>query len=108
MSSTTEKLVLALEALKALQDDGRTAIRSADLSRNQRECLRYHGFLQEVMKGWHIPTRPDVAAGNTAAWYASYWLFCADYLNRRFGDDWCLSPEPVSYTHLTLPTILLV
>lgn len=111
MISTTEKLVLALEALKALQDAGRTAIRSADLSRNQRECLRHHGFLQEVMKGWYIPTRPDIAAGNTAAWYASYWLFCADYLNQRFGDEWCLSPEQCLLLHAgerTVPRQLTV
>jgi len=39
------------------------------------------GCLQEVIKGWFIPSRPDeVRAESTAestAWYASFWRFCA-------------------------------
>ena len=45
------------------------------------------------MKGWYIPARPDDAAGESTAWYASFWAFCAAYLRERFGADWCLSPE---------------
>jgi fido (protein-threonine AMPylation protein) len=70
-----------------------------------------HGFLQEVMKGWYIATRPDQIAGESTAWYASYWPFCASYLNDRFGDDWCLSPEQSLSLHAgdqTVPQQLLV
>lgn len=93
MATPQEKLAEALEALKALQDEGKVAIRSSDLSRLHRERLLKNGFLQEVMKGWYIPTRADETAGESTAWYAAYWPFCAAYLASRFGDEWCLSPE---------------
>ncbi len=93
MATPSEKLASSLETLKSLQDKGVIAIRSADLSRIHRERLMKHGFLQNVMKGWYIPARPDNATGESTAWYASYWGFCASYLASRFKDDWCLSPE---------------
>ena len=31
--------------------------------------------------------------GDSTAWYASFWRFCAVYLEARFGARWCLSPE---------------
>jgi hypothetical protein len=55
--------------------------------------LLKNGFLQEVIKGWYIPARPDDAAGESTAWYASFWAFCAGYLRERFGSEWCISPE---------------
>ncbi len=45
------------------------------------------------MKGWYVPTRPDQPAGESTVWYASFWGFCAGYLNSRFNTGWCLSPE---------------
>jgi len=77
MATPQEKLAEALEALKALQDGGTVAIRSTDLSRLHRERLLKNGFLQEVMKGWYIPARPDETAGESTAWYAAFWPFCA-------------------------------
>jgi Fic/DOC family len=111
MATPSEKLASALEALKALQDTGVIAIRSADLTRTHRERLLKHGFLQEVMKGWYIPARPDDVAGESTAWYASYWGFCASYLASRFKDDWCLSPEQSLQIHagnMQVPKQLLV
>lgn len=69
------------------------AIHTGHLSRAQRELLLKAGFLQEVIKGWYIPKRPAEAAGESTAWYASFWDFCATYLRERFGSEWCLSPE---------------
>ena len=63
MSTPSEKLVTSLEVLQAVQADGRVAIRSKDLSRTHRERLIQNGFLQEVIKGWYVPSRPDEAAG---------------------------------------------
>ncbi|HEY5211913.1 MAG TPA: hypothetical protein VIJ38_02705 [Acidobacteriaceae bacterium] len=57
------------------------------------ERLLPQGFLQQVLKGWLIPSRPDDATGESTVWYASYWQFCAIYLRERFGTEWCLSPE---------------
>lgn len=111
MASPSEKLAESLDALKALQDKGIVAIRSSDLSRTHRERLLASGFLQEVMKGWYIPARPDEQAGESTAWYASYWDFFAAYLNERFGTEWCLSPEQSLFLHagnFSVPAQLLV
>ena len=93
MTRPQEKLADSLEALKELQERGVVAIRSADLSRTHRERLLRNGFLTGVMKGWYIPARPDGAAGESTAWFAAFWVFCAAYLNERFGTEWSLSPE---------------
>ena len=93
MATPQEKLAEALEALKDLQDRHVVAIRTRDLSRTHRERLLRNGFIREVMKGWYIPTRPGERDGDSTAWYASFWDFCAAYLRARFGEDWCLSPE---------------
>lgn len=111
MASPQEKLADSLEALEALQARGIVAVRSSDLSRTHRERLLKNGFLQEVMKGWYIPARPDQQAEETTAWYASYWAFFAAYLNERFGEQWCLSPEQSLFFHVgrrTVPKQLLV
>jgi hypothetical protein len=93
MATPQERLAESLDALKELQDRNIVAIRAADLSRVHRERLLKNGFLQEVMKGWYIPARPDDVPGESTAWYASFWAFYAAYLRERFGSEWCLSPE---------------
>jgi hypothetical protein len=111
MAKPQEKLAESLDVLKKLQDQGVVAIRAADLSRAHRERLLKNGFLQEIMKGWYIAARPDAAAGESTAWYASFWAFCAAYLRERFGKDWCLSPEhslSLRTGNLTLPPQLVV
>jgi hypothetical protein len=112
MTTPQEKLAGSLEVLKALQDKGIVAIRAGDLSRTHRERLLKNGFIQEVMKGWYISARPDERAGDSTAWYASFWEFCAAYLRTRFGKkNWCLSPEQSLSFHggnLTVPSQLPV
>lgn len=111
MATPSEKLAASLEALRSLQDKGHTAIQSRELSRTHRERLVQHGFIQEVMRGWYIPARPDETAGESTAWYASFWKFCAAYLDDRMGDAWCLSPEQSLSLHAenwTVPRQLLV
>lgn len=111
MASPQQKLAESLEALEALQDQGIVAVRSADLSRVHRERLLKAGYLQDVMKGWYIPSRPDEEPGESTAWYASFWEFCAAYLARRFGREWALSPEQSLFIHagnLSVPRQLLV
>lgn len=63
MAKPSEKLAESLEELHALQARGKVAIKSSDLARTHRERLIKNGFLQEVMKGWYIPTRPDDKVG---------------------------------------------
>ena len=111
MARPQEKLAESLETLRELQERGIVAVRSRDLSRTHRERLQSNGFLKEVMKGWYIPSRPDETPGDSTTWYASFWDFCAAYLNERFGEDWCLSPEQSISLHTgnrTVPTQLLV
>jgi len=111
MATPSEKLADALEVLHQLQKNGLVAIRSAELSRTYRERLVQNGFLEEVIKGWYVPARPDETRGESTAWYASFWRFCAAYLNYLKGDDWCLSPEQSIALHtenMTVPKQLLV
>jgi fido (protein-threonine AMPylation protein) len=112
MPTPSEKLAESLEVLHKLQAPGSaTAIRARDLTRTHRERLVENGFLREVIKGWYIPSRPDETKGETTAWYASFWRFCAAYLNERFGDEWCLSPEQSLSLHggnWTVPRQLMV
>ena len=92
MVSPHEKLAESLEVLRGLQERGVIAVRSKDLTRTHRERLVKNGFLQEVMKGWYICVRSDEFTDDSTAWYASFWGFCAVYLNERFGLNWSLSP----------------
>src|SRR5690606_10820541 len=111
LATATDKLAESLQALKALQDRDIVAIRSADLSRTHRERLVRQGFLQEVMKGWYIPTSPDNLPGDSTPWYTSFWKFIATYLDARVDGRWCLSPELSLSIHAgnwTVPKQLLV
>src|ERR1700681_278179 len=111
MASPSEKLAQSLERLHGLQTATGAAMRAKDMTRTHRERLLTNGFLQEVIKGWYIPSRPDEVKGESTVWYASFWRFCADYLEARFGKDWCLSPEQSLSIHAgnwTVPRQLLV
>lgn len=94
MASPSGKLAESLEILHGLQNaNGAAALRAKDMTRVHRERLLANGFLQEVIKGWYIPSRPDEKRGESMAWYASFWRFATAYLETRFGKNWCLSPE---------------
>jgi hypothetical protein len=99
MANPHEKLAESLEVLRALEERGIVAVRSGDLTRTHRERLVKNGFLQEVMKGWYIHAHPDEVTGESTAWYASFWGFCAAYLKERFGTNWSLSPEQSLLLH---------
>lgn len=111
MATPQEKQARALDSLRALQERGIVAIKSSDLTRANRQLLLKSGFLQPVMKGWYIPARPDGVGGDGTAWYASFWDFCAAYLNDRFGTEWSLTAEQSLSIHVgnrVIPTQLLV
>jgi hypothetical protein len=110
VATPSEKLAESLEALHELQERGVVAVKSSNLSETHRERLVQNGFLKKVMKGWYIPSGPDEKAGDSTAWYASFWGFCAAYLEKRFGSEWCLSPEQSLSLHAgnrTIPRQLL-
>ena len=111
MGTPSDKLAQSLEPLKALQDQGIVAIRTKKLTRTHRERLLKNGFIKEVMKGWYISSRPDEPSSESTAWCASFWGFCSDYLNSRFENKWCLSPEQSLSIHSgnwSVPKQLLV
>jgi hypothetical protein len=92
MATPQEKLVNALEHLKSLQDKGVIAFRHVDFSRTDREILKKHNFLEEVLRGWYIAT-PNDSKGDSSTWFTSFWGFTAQYLSHRFGENYCLSAE---------------
>lgn len=111
MATPADKLAASLAVLKELQDAGRVALRASDMSRTHRERLIKAGFIKEVIRGWYIPCRPDEPAGESTSWYASFWSFCSSYLDSRFDEDWCVSPEQSISLHTgnwTVPRQLLV
>jgi hypothetical protein len=111
MATPADKLAASLAVLKELQDVGRVALRATDMTRTHRERLLKAGFIKEVMKGWYIASRPDEPAGESTSWYASFWAFCSSYLESRFDDDWCVSPEQSISLHTgnrTVPRPFLV
>ena len=111
MAKPHEKLAASLEILQSFQKRGVVAVRSRELTRTHRERLIRNGFLKEIIKGWYLIARPDEVAGESTAWYASFWDFCAVYLSERFGPDYCLAPEQSLLLHvgnLTVPNQLLV
>lgn len=93
MPQLHEKLAVSLSALRELQKDGQRVFPSKALSRVHRERLLRSGFLREAMKGWLISASPNSEDGDSTPWYASFWDFCAQYCEERFGDQWHLSAE---------------
>lgn len=93
------RLTEALTALKKLQDDGKTAIKSVDLTRFQRESLVKNGFLRPIAKGWYMPCRPGKETGDSTPWYAAMRDFIQGYCTERFGDQWHISAEYSLFLH---------
>lgn len=94
MATIQEKLAESLKELKKLQNHAGVAIvKSSDLTRTHLQRLVHNGFLEEVMKGWYISSRPDIMQGDTTNWFTSYWHFVSYYANISFGDDWSLSAD---------------
>jgi len=99
MAIPSEKLADSLKELHSIQEKNVIAIKSDMLTRTHRERLVNNGFIEEVLRGWYIATAPQAAKGDSTAWYTNYWGFCLQYLEDRFGDAWCLSPEQSLMIH---------
>ena len=112
MATPSEKLAQSLEVLHGLQNnEGIAVIRADEISRTHKDRLLSGGFIQEVIKGWFITSRPDSPRGDTTSWYTSYWKFSEIYLKSRFDNNWCLSPDQSLQLHAgnkTVPKQLLV
>ena len=111
MATTHEKLAESLEVLKALQAKSISAIKTDELSRVDRERLLKNNFIREVVKGWYLLVPSHELEGDTTSWYASYWHFCARYLQDRYDNNYYLSPEQSLMLHAgnwTVPPQLIV
>jgi len=90
----TRKLAEALERVKAIADqNGANIVQSIQISRQDRTLLIRTKWLQEITKGWYLFTRSDLAPGDSAAWYASFWDFLKIYLHNRYQKNYCLSAD---------------
>jgi fido (protein-threonine AMPylation protein) len=99
MAQPNEKLAASLAALHDLQKQGQHVFRAGELSRVHRDRLVKSGFLQPVIKGWLMSAGPSARPGDSTAWFASFWEFCAAYCTQRFGTNWHLSPEQSLLLH---------
>ena len=99
MPEPNEKLAASLEVLCVLQENGQRVFQTSQIARLHRDRLVKHGFLQPVLKGWLMSSSPSAHPGDSTAWFASFWEFCAAYCNERFGADWHLSPEQSLLLH---------
>lgn len=94
MATLQENLANSLKELQKFQNNqGLAIIKSSKISKVHLARLINTGFLQEVMKGWYISSRPDAILGDSTNWYTSYWHFVSEYARSRFNDEWCLTPE---------------
>jgi Fic/DOC family protein len=84
------KIAEALTTMNAVEVNG--IVRGPNLPDLQRKLLRDTGFLEEIIKGWYCVSNPLVRGGSTA-WMLHFWAFLAQYLESRFGEDYCLSSE---------------
>ena len=98
MASQNERLAESLVQLKKLQESHILVVSSSELTRTHQERLIANGFLQEIMKGWYVISRPE-DRGDTSSFYVSYWDFINKYLYSRFKENWSLSPEQSLLLH---------
>lgn len=68
-------------------------IKSEQISRIDRERLLKAGALQKIVRGWYLFCQPNTNAYETTPWYINFWDFIQLYLQARFNNDYCLSPE---------------
>lgn len=111
MATPAERLAASLDELRKLQEQGRVAIKSDELSRTHKDRLIANGFLKEVLRGWYIISSPDERPGDTTSWYGNFWEFCSTFLHERYKDNWCISPEQsvlIYAGNWTVPTQLLI
>ncbi|MDD6854319.1 MAG: Fic family protein [Prevotella sp.] len=112
MASVQEKIAESLKVLKDFQDshDNMIIKGQSTLGETHTKRLLQNGYLQQVIRGWYIPSFPG-SEGDTTVWYASYWQFVSAYATSRFGNDWCLTPgESLSFYagETTCPSQLII
>lgn len=112
MATPSEKLAVSLEILRDLQEKrGLVAIKSSEIMRTHRERLSKSGFLKEVTNGWYIASNPNVQQGDSTSWYTSYWQFCSQFLQDKYGEEYCISADQsisIQSGNTTIPNQLII
>ncbi len=105
-------LAASLAALKAVTDkNNSTVIATDELSRTHRERLEANGYLEPIMQGWYAFSKPGATRRVETAWGSAYWEFVARYLDKRFDDNYWLSPVSSLRLHAenyTIPSSLTI
>lgn len=108
MATPNERLATALEALRDAEDNG--IVRHNALGTKLRQRLLKTGYLTEISKGWYRVSSPEAEQGDSS-WFPFYWEFLRQYLESRFGEEYCLSAEGSLLLHsgaTTIPQHLVV
>lgn len=111
MATPKEKLATSLELLYAFQQKGLLALRVEDIGRVHRERLSENGFLKEITRGWYMISDPSIKSGDSSAWLAAYWSFCAQYFSFKFGNEYFISADRSLLIHAgntSIPAQLVV
>ncbi len=102
MTLPHEKLADALERLAMAERNG--IVRHDSLSNPDRVRLVRTGFLRGIIRGWYHLADPGARPGDTE-WFSFYWEFVRQYLESRFGDDYCLGAESSLILHGRITTL---
>ena len=70
-----------------IQKKATHVVHTSEISRHDREILLKHRWLEEIIRGWYLVIRPDLAQGDSTAWFASFWDFLRAYLEHNYGSD---------------------
>ena len=70
MAAPNKLLAKSLTLLADLQKVGKHVVRGTEFPRMDRQRLQKAGFIEEVVRGWYLPSRPDAQPGSSAAWFA--------------------------------------
>ncbi len=106
MATLGSRIARALERAKEVSRSKRADIlHSDDISQADRKLLVANGWLKEIMRGWYLLLRPDVADGDSTAWYAHFWEFLRVYLHHYYDGNYCLSADSSLVLHVRSTTI---
>lgn len=98
-----EKPLARLHALVAKKKSH--ILHTSELGRADREILIQNRWLEEIIRGWYLAIRPDLAKGDSTAWFANFWDFLGAYLHHHYASDYCLSAESSIDLHVGSTTI---
>ena len=93
MDSDHDKMNAAYVALKEYRAKGRSpvAVIHGDdaLGAEHTRTLLKHHYIYEITDGWYF----EGSGVNPTGWYKAYWHFIAQFLDDKFGKDWCLTSD---------------